>query len=107
MFSRWPWHFLTMSMAALVLFSVPTMAQQEVQGGIIHFRGEIVESPCDVSSMQQQVSLFCAHNGAMKTNQFTLQQVSTVPQQIQQIASVKMQYLNAQKNMAILSIEYK
>ncbi|WET39171.1 type 1 fimbrial protein [Citrobacter enshiensis] len=107
MFTRWPRHFLTTSMTALILFSAPTMAEQKVQGGIIHFRGEIVESPCDVSSSQQQVSMSCAHNGAMKTNQFTLQQVSTAPQQIQQVANVKMQYLNAQKNMAILSIEYK
>lgn len=107
MYSRWSTHFLTTSMAALILFSAPIMAQQEVQGGIIHFRGEIVESPCDVSSSQQQVSMSCARNGAMKTNQFTLQQVSTAPLQVQQVASVKMHYLNAQKNMAILSIEYK
>ncbi|NDO80992.1 hypothetical protein CJP72_09485 [Citrobacter sp. NCU1] len=107
MFSPWPRYFLTTSMAALILFSAPTVAQQEVQGGIIHFRGEIVESPCDVSSSQQQVSMSCAHNGTMQTNQFTFQQVSTVPQQVQQVANVKMHYLNAQKNMAILSIEYK
>ena len=69
--------FLSLSLCSISLFTLPAMAQQISTGGVIHFRGAIVESPCDVNARQQQ------------------------------IATVKMHYLNEQKNMAILNIEYK
>lgn len=49
----------------------------------------------------------CVNNGQMKTNRFTLQQVTTAPQSLRQIASVRVNYLDPQQRLAIMSIEYQ
>ena len=46
-------------------------------------------------------------DGTTRNSLYNQQQVATAPQNVQQIATVKMHYLNEQKNMAILNIEYK
>ena len=95
------------SFCALSFFTLPAVAQQISSGGVIHFRGAIVEAPCDVSTRQQQIELSCIRNGSTRNTLYNHQQVTTAPQNVQQIATVKMHYLNEQKNMAILNIEYK
>lgn len=74
---------------------------------VIHFRGAIVESPCDVNTQQQQIELSCMRDGTTRNSLYNQQQLATTSQNVQQIATVKMHYLNEQKNMAILNIEYK
>lgn len=95
------------SFCTLSFFTLPAMAQQISSGGIIHFRGAIAEAPCDASTRQQQIELSCIRNGITRNSFYNHQQVTTVPQNVQQIATVKMHYLNEQKNLAILDIEYK
>ena len=92
---------------AFSLLTLPAMATQILPGGVIHFRGAIVESPCDVNARQQQIELSCMRDGTTRNSLYSQQQVATAPQNVQQIATVKMHYLNEQKNMAILNIEYK
>jgi len=93
--------FLSISLCSISLFTLPST------GGVIHFRGAIVESPCDVNARQQQIELSCMRDGTTRNSLYNQQQVATAPQNVQQIATVKMHYLNEQKNMAILNIEYK
>ncbi|MGI3448161.1 type 1 fimbrial protein [Citrobacter arsenatis] len=98
---------LSASLCAFSLLTLPAMAQQITTGGIIHFRGAIVEPPCDVNTRQQQIELSCIRDGSSRNSLYNPQQVAMAPQNVQQIATVKMHYLNEQKNMAILNIEYK
>lgn len=98
---------LSTSLCAFSLFILPAMAQQITTGGVIHFRGAIVESPCDVNTQQQQIKLSCIRDGTNRNSLYNPQQLATASQNVQQIATVKMHYLNEQKNMAILNIEYK
>lgn len=98
---------LSASLCTFSLLTLPTMAQQITTGGVIHFRGAIVESPCDVNTQQQQIELSCMRDGTTRNSLYNQQQLATTPQNVQQIATVKMHYLNEQKNMAILNIEYK
>ena len=98
---------LSTSLCAFSLLTLPAIAQQITTGGVIHFRGAIVEAPCDVNTRQQQIELSCMRDGTMSNSLYDLQQVTTAPQSVQQIATVKMHYLNEQKSMAILNIEYK
>lgn len=98
---------LSASLCTFSLLTLPTMAQQITTGGVIHFRGAIVESPCDVNTQQQQIELSCMRDGTTRNSLYNQQQLATTSQNVQQIATVKMYYLNEQKNMAILNIEYK
>ncbi|MGG5195656.1 hypothetical protein ACFMPF_25405, partial [Citrobacter sp. S5] len=67
--------------------------------------GEIMRG--SLSARQQQIELSCMRDGTTRNSLYSQQQVATAPQNVQQIATVKMHYLNEQKNMAILNIEYK
>ncbi|HCJ6375267.1 MULTISPECIES: type 1 fimbrial protein [Citrobacter] len=98
---------LSTSLCVTSFFMFSATAQQITPGGIIHFRGAIVESPCEVNSQQQQIELSCIRDGKLRSSRYNTQQIAMAPESLQQIASVKMQYLNEQKNLAILNIEYK
>lgn len=98
---------LSTSLCVTSFFMFSATAQQITPGGIIHFRGAIVESPCEVNSQQQQIELSCIRDGKLRSSRYNTQQITMAPESLQQIASVKMQYLNEQKNLAILNIEYK
>ncbi|MDA8504955.1 type 1 fimbrial protein [Citrobacter sp. Awk 2] len=98
---------LSTSLCVTSFFMFSATAQQITPGGIIHFRGAIVESPCEVNSQQQQIELSCIRDGKLRSSRYNTQQIAMASQSLQQIASVKMQYLNEQKNLAILNIEYK
>ncbi|MGE9527293.1 type 1 fimbrial protein, partial [Escherichia coli] len=82
--------FLSISLCSISLFTLPAMAQQISTGGVIHFRGAIVESPCDVNARQQQIELSCMRDGTTRNSLYNQQQVATAPQNVQQIATVKM-----------------
>ncbi|WP_213132300.1 type 1 fimbrial protein [Citrobacter sp. FP75] len=98
---------LSIGIGVFSLFTLSVSAQQISNGGVIHFRGEIVEPPCEVNTHQQQIEMSCIRDGKMHSSRFNTQQVMMAPQSVKQIAAVKMQYLNEQKNLAILNIEYK
>ena len=98
---------LSTSLCVTSFFMFPATAQQITPGGIIHFRGAIVESPCEVNSQQQQIELSCIRDGKLRSSRYNTQQIAMAPESLQQIASMRMQYLNEQKNLAILNIEYK
>ena len=98
---------LSTSLCVTSFFMFPATAQQITPGGIIHFRGAIVESPCEVNSQQQQIEVSCIRDGKLRSSRYNTQQITMAPESLQQIASMRMQYLNEQKNLAILNIEYK
>lgn len=58
---------------AFSLFTLPAMATQILPGGVIHFRGAIVEAPCDVNTRQQQIELSCMRDGTMSNSLYDLQ----------------------------------
>lgn len=98
---------LSTSLCVTSFFMFLATAQQITPGGIIHFRGAIVESPCEVNSQQQQIEVSCIRDGKLRSSRYNTQQIAMAPESLQQIASMRMQYLNEQKNLAILNIEYK
>ncbi|MBJ8887390.1 type 1 fimbrial protein [Citrobacter sp. FDAARGOS_156] len=98
---------LSTSLCVTSFFMFPATAQQITPGGIIHFRGAIVESPCEVNSQQQQIEVSCIRDGKLRSSRYNTQQIAMAPESLQQIVSMRMQYLNEQKNLAILNIEYK
>ncbi|WP_255467559.1 hypothetical protein [Citrobacter sp. RHBSTW-00986] len=60
-----------------------------------------------LTDSSSKCELSCIRNGTNQNSLYNPQQLATTPQNVQEIATVKMHYLNEQKNMAILNIEYK
>ncbi|KAF0782332.1 hypothetical protein L243_22495, partial [Salmonella enterica subsp. enterica serovar Worthington str. BCH-3008] len=73
------------------------VGQQTVQGGVIHFRGAIVEPLCDISTHAENIDLTCLREGKKQMHRIDLRQASGLPQDIQSIATVRLHYLDAQK----------
>ncbi|POT57764.1 hypothetical protein C3432_07405 [Citrobacter amalonaticus] len=107
MFTSLSKNLLGLSLSVFAFFSVSSFAAHGSQGGVIHFVGQIVEPPCEVSSEQGRLEMSCERDGRIQRHRFSPQRVSSATQYFQQIASVKMQYLNERKNLAIMSIEYR
>ncbi len=83
------------------------VGQQTAQGGVIHFRGAIVEPLCDVYTHAENIDLTCLREGKKQVHRIDLRQASGLPQDIQSIATVRLHYLNAQKSLAVMNIEYR
>ncbi|HCL6627435.1 TPA: type 1 fimbrial protein [Citrobacter amalonaticus] len=91
----------------LALNSVAAMAGTSGQGGVIHFVGQIVEPPCEVSRVQQRLAMSCHHEGHTQTRYYSPQELLNAPQHFKQIAAVDLHYLNEQKTLAVMSIDYR
>ena len=92
----------------LTIFPIMSIAGQNQAGsGVIHIRGKIVESPCNVNSQQGRLALSCAHEGQQQTRVFSPHEVAKASQHFKQLASVQMTYLNEKKNLAVITMEYR
>lgn len=75
-------------------------------GGIIHFEGMIVESPCDVNVNARNVVMACDREGQVKTRTIALSKLSQEQQGVQNIATMKINYMNPARTLAIIDIVY-
>ncbi len=60
--------FLNTLILGSLFFSFFTIAGNNVQGGVIYFRGEIVEPACELSAMHVPVKITCMQNGVVQLN---------------------------------------
>ncbi|WP_336221367.1 type 1 fimbrial protein [Citrobacter amalonaticus] len=89
------------------LFPLATLAETNGQGGMIHFSGRIVESPCEVAHVQQRIAMSCDNDGHSQTRYYSAQMLPQASQHFKQIATVNMRYLDKQKKLAILEVNYR
>ncbi|MDM4209552.1 type 1 fimbrial protein [Klebsiella spallanzanii] len=84
------------------LFS-PAMAEQ-VTGGVIYFYGRVVEAPCQLDALNNQVVVDCPNKKAVR---MSTQQLENVNIHNETIASTHLRYINPQKTLAILDVNYR
>lgn len=93
-------------LAFLALYSFTAMADAGGQGGVIHFSGQIVEPPCNVSQEQQRLAMSCYKEGHTQTRYYSPQEMRKAPQHFTQIAEVNLHYLDENKKRAVMDISY-
>lgn len=91
----------------LSLFSSTAIAGAEGQGGVIHFTGQVVESPCEVSRVEKRLTMSCERQGQLDTHYYSPQTLLHSPQRFKQIATANMRYLDKQQTLAVVSIDYR
>ena len=91
--------FLNSLMLGSLFFPFIAIAGSSAQGGVIHFYGQIVEPACDVSTQSSQ-------NGSVPGRTYSSKALMSGNVKNAQIASVKVQYLDKQKKLAVMNIEY-
>ena len=75
-------------------------------GGVIHFEGMIVEVPCDVNVKSHNVVMACYREGEVRTRTMNINTLNLEQQGVQNIATMKMNYLNPARTLAIIDIVY-
>ncbi|MGE2763836.1 type 1 fimbrial protein [Escherichia coli] len=91
-------------MLGSLVFPFFATAESNAQGGVIHFYGQIVEPACDV--MQTPVEMTCMQNSPVQSKTYSSKELMSGKVKNAQIASVKVQYLDEQKKLAVMNIEY-
>lgn len=89
-------------------FSVTVNAAERVQGGTIHFYGSIVEEPCEVSQNNEarQLTMNCAYQGKTATRTVSLSDIERTRIQPIKNVSVQLHYVDQQKKLAVMEMNY-
>lgn len=91
-------------MLGSLLFPFIAIAGSTAQGD--PFYGQIVEPACDVSTQSSPVEMNCPQNGSVPGKTYSSKALMSGNVKNAQIASVKVQYLDKQKKLAVMNIEY-
>ena len=98
--------FLDSLMLGSMFFPFIAIAGSTAQGGVIHFYGQIVEPACDVSTQSTPVEMNCRSEERRPGRTYSSKALMSGNVKNAQIASVKVQYLDKQKKLAVMNIEY-
>lgn len=98
--------FLNSLMLGSLFFLLLPLQEAARKGGVIHFYGQIVEPACDVSTQSSPVEMNCPQNGSVPRKTYSSKALMSGNVKNAQIASVKVQYLDKQKKLAVMNIEY-
>ncbi|MDI3362441.1 MULTISPECIES: type 1 fimbrial protein [Lelliottia] len=85
----------------------PALAATTVNGGVIHFRGAIVEDPCVISPQHNQFALSCPHEGRVQTTQVSYGEALRGRNPYPDVATVSMKYINPEKTLAVVQVNYR
>lgn len=90
--------------AALVLAVTLTPAYAS---NVLYITGSIVEDPCDISPTSRTISVTCPQNTKMPTQQVSYSDALYGSVDIPDRASITMNYLNPEKSLAIVQVDYR
>lgn len=97
--------FTTLIFPLITFFSsASAIAVPHTTGGIIHFRGAIVEGGCDYRTHSQQLELSCPQGQKNETKKFSLRDIAG--QSFASLAKVEMHYLDPDRSRAVVVISY-
>ncbi len=93
----------------LSLFTMQANAHSDsaISGGTIHFIGTIVEGPCNVSYNAQAATMDCMRNGERLQQTHRLAGNSKERLLPANLGTVAVNWLNDQRNIGIMTIEYR
>ncbi|VUS75713.1 type 1 fimbrial protein [Klebsiella grimontii] len=84
-------------------FVNPVLAEQTV-AGVIHFYGRVVEAPCQLNTIKDQIIMDCPKADAIK---ISAQQLEKGNIHNENIRSAQLRYINPQRTLAILDVDYR
>lgn len=90
--------------AALVLaaMQIPVYAST-----VLYITGRIVEDPCDISPSSRTISVTCPQPSKIDTRQVSYSEALNGSVAIRDRATMTMKYINPEKSLAILQVDYR
>ncbi|WP_333850123.1 type 1 fimbrial protein [Leclercia sp.] len=74
---------------------------------IIHFSGQVVEDPCNITPTSRTISVTCPQNTKMPTRQVSYSEALYGGVAIPDRATIRMKYINPEKSLAIVQVDYR
>lgn len=76
-------------------------------GGIIHFSGQIVVPPCETTAniQREQIAMGCYRDGTQVQHSISMQSLANKDVRLPG-ATVNLHYLDSQRKLAILNVNY-
>ncbi|MGU9865155.1 MULTISPECIES: hypothetical protein [Kluyvera] len=98
-------HYFSISLSLLVLLC--SAQSHAASDGIIHFTGQIVESPCDYQANARQVSVSCFEEGKARVKTVNVRDLFQGRKLTNAKTTASLQWVNPEKSLAILTVEYQ
>jgi len=76
-------------------------------GGVIHFHGQIVEGGCQVDPSVRNVSVSCYRRGTNHQDKISVLALARGETQHFEDASLNLKWVNQQKTLAVISVQYQ
>ncbi|MDU4841734.1 MAG: type 1 fimbrial protein [Leclercia adecarboxylata] len=73
---------------------------------VIHFTGQVVEDPCVISPASHTISVTCPQNTKMHTQQVSYSD-ALYGAAVTDRAAISMKYINPEKSLAIVQVDYR
>lgn len=89
-----------------VMLAFPLL-NAHADGGVIHFRGAIVEDGCRMSPQQKGVKFTCSQNGKPVVQTVAFNKINQFSSAGDAPVSTKIHYLDAKRQLAILEVTYR
>ncbi len=74
---------------------------------VLYITGSIVEDPCNISPTSSTISVTCPQNTKMPTQQVSYSDALYGRATIADLATIRMKYLNPEKSLAIVQVDYR
>ena len=74
---------------------------------VIHFTGQVVEDPCVISPASHTISVTCPQKTKQQTQQISYSDAVYGRVAIPDRATLSMKYLNPEKTLAIVQVDYR
>lgn len=94
--------------STLALCAAAFVFSSHADGGVVHFRGSIVEAPCEVTQAPtaSRVQLSCFQHGKVTEQTIPLNILKTHPVKSDAPVAMDVHYLNPQKTLAVVTLRY-
>jgi P pilus assembly protein, pilin FimA len=74
---------------------------------VLYFTGSIVEDPCNITPASHNISVTCPQNKKQQTQQISYSDAVYGRVAIPDRATLSMKYLNPEKTLAIVQVDYR
>ncbi|MEO3989075.1 fimbrial protein [Pseudocitrobacter cyperus] len=81
--------------------------ERQTNSGVIHFRGQIVEEACAVNPTSHNVNVSCFRDGQRRNKSVSVGALAGGETQHLQDATMNLTWLNTQKTLAVISVQYQ
>lgn len=89
------------------LISFSCFSALAANSGVIHFRGEIVDPPCDYQPSSTKMSVSCYRDGGNHVQVVPIKTLIRGQQIVNEKSTARLQWVNKKENAAVLIVEYK